>query len=45
MANEDGSVWIVFNGEIYNYLELKHDFEIRGHVSKTFGHRGYRPRL
>ncbi|MGH7491754.1 MAG: asparagine synthase (glutamine-hydrolyzing) [bacterium] len=29
--NEDGSIWIVFNGEIYNYPELKADLEKRGH--------------
>lgn len=31
MSNEDGSVWIVFNGEIYNYLELVPDLKAKGH--------------
>ena len=31
MANEDGTLWIVFNGEIYNYLELRKDLVARGH--------------
>ncbi len=31
IRNEDGSIWIVFNGEIYNYPELKADLEKRGH--------------
>jgi asparagine synthase (glutamine-hydrolysing) len=35
ITNEDGTLWIVFNGEIYNYLELQ-DFLIRkGHRFKT----------
>jgi asparagine synthase (glutamine-hydrolysing) len=31
MANEDGSLWIVFNGEIYNYLELRDELIAKGH--------------
>jgi asparagine synthase (glutamine-hydrolysing) len=35
IANEDGSIWIVFNGEIYNYRELRDDLIRRGHTFKT----------
>lgn len=35
MANEDGSVQVVFNGEIYNFLELKPQLEAKGHVFRT----------
>lgn len=35
IANEDRSVWTVFNGEIFNYLELREDLERAGHVFRT----------
>jgi asparagine synthase (glutamine-hydrolysing) len=35
LSNEDGTVWIVFNGEIYNYKELRAFLESKGHVFKT----------
>lgn len=34
MTNEDGTVWVVFNGEIYNHRELRQDLEARGHIFK-----------
>ena len=35
IGNEDGTIWIVFNGEIYNYLELRTQLEAAGHVFRT----------
>src|ERR1035437_10289088 len=35
IANEDRSRWIVFNGEIYNYRELRRVLTQRGHVFRT----------
>jgi asparagine synthase (glutamine-hydrolysing) len=35
MSNEDMTVWVIFNGEIYNFIELKKDLEKRGHRFKT----------
>lgn len=34
MTNEGGTVWTVFNGEIYNHRELRRQLESRGHVFK-----------
>ena len=31
MTNEDGSIWLVYNGEIYNYIEIKRRLEDLGH--------------
>jgi asparagine synthase (glutamine-hydrolysing) len=35
IANEDESVWVVFNGEIYNFEELRRALERRGHRFRT----------
>ena len=35
LGNEDGSIQIVFNGEIYNYEELRRELEARGHRFRT----------
>ena len=35
IANEDGTVWIVFNGEIYNFHELRTRLEAQGHRFRT----------
>ena len=35
LCNEDGSLWITFNGEIFNYLELRKELISRGHIFST----------
>jgi asparagine synthase (glutamine-hydrolysing) len=35
LSNEDGSVWVVFNGEIYNFRDLRRRLEAAGHRFRT----------
>ncbi len=35
MADAEGSVWVVFNGEIYNFQELRRELEAHGHKFQT----------
>jgi asparagine synthase (glutamine-hydrolysing) len=35
LSNEDGSIWVVFNGEIYNHAEIRPALEASGHVYRT----------
>src|SRR5207244_11267771 len=37
IVNEDGTIRIVFNGEIFNYKELRVELEARGHVFRSNG--------
>ncbi len=35
LSNEDGTIWIVYNGEIFNYVELREELAARGHRFRT----------
>ena len=35
ICNEDGTLWIVFNGEVFNYPELKSELQKKNHIFKT----------
>jgi asparagine synthase (glutamine-hydrolysing) len=37
LANEDETVWVIFNGEIYNYRELRNELQAQGHRLRTQG--------
>jgi asparagine synthase (glutamine-hydrolysing) len=35
LCNENGTLWVTFNGEIFNYVELRHELLSLGHVFRT----------
>jgi asparagine synthase (glutamine-hydrolysing) len=35
LSNEDGTIWVIFNGEIYNFKDLRPDLESKGHRFRT----------
>src|SRR5208282_3093895 len=35
LSNENNSIWIIFNGEIYNYQELRAELVSKGHIFRT----------
>ena len=35
LSNEDGTIWVAFNGEIYNFPDLRRELVAKGHVFKT----------
>ena len=35
MSNEDQTVWVVFNGEIYNFQEIREELIAKGHIFKS----------
>jgi len=35
LSNEDGTIWIVFNGEVFNYVELREELLLLGHKFRT----------
>ena len=35
MSDEDGRIWIIYHGEIFNYLELKGELSKQGHIFRT----------
>jgi len=38
ISNEDGTLWVVLDGEIYDFKELRKDLKSKGHVFETVSH-------
>src|ERR1044072_797848 len=45
VSNESGTIKVVFNGEIYNYRELRADLAAKGHVFRSVGDSEVIPHL
>lgn len=37
LTNEDGSIWIIYNGEVYNYMTFRAQLEAKGHSLRSVG--------
>lgn len=35
MSNEDGSIWLAYNGEVFNFLDLRPKLEAKGHIFRS----------
>jgi asparagine synthase (glutamine-hydrolysing) len=35
LSNENGSIWLVYNGELYNFIALREELEAKGHIFKS----------
>src|SRR3990167_2437359 len=35
MSNENGSIWITYNGEVYNFKQIRPELEKRGHIFRS----------
>jgi asparagine synthase (glutamine-hydrolysing) len=35
LSNEDGAIWIAYNGEVYNHADIRRELEAKGHVYRT----------
>jgi asparagine synthase (glutamine-hydrolysing) len=35
MCNEDGTIWITYNGEIYNFMDIRRELEQKGHQFRS----------